>query len=80
MPSYNFVAENGDIYNEIMKFSEINDYLEKHPNVKRGIDTPGLIKQNLVSSKGVNSKPDNGFREVLSRVKEAHPKGNVNTF
>lgn len=25
-------------------------------------------------------KPDNGFREVLSKAKEAHPLGNVNTF
>jgi len=25
-------------------------------------------------------KPDNGFREVLAKAKEAHPKGDINTF
>jgi hypothetical protein len=25
-------------------------------------------------------KPDSGFRDVLDKVKKAHPRGNVNTW
>lgn len=81
MPSYNFVDADGNVFTETMRYSEIEGYLADHPEVTRGIDTPGLIRQNLIGVKGVNTKPDRGFREeILGKVKAAHPLGNVNTF
>jgi hypothetical protein len=81
MPTYNFVDVNtGDVVSEWMKMSEVDSFLESNPRLRRGVDAPGVINHNLLQVKGVKSRPDEGFREVLSKVKQTHPLGTVNTW
>jgi hypothetical protein len=60
--------------------AEVDRFLVDNPHLRRGVDTPGVINHNLLGVRGVKSRPDEGFREVLSKVKQAHPLGTVNTF
>jgi len=81
MPSYNFINnDTGEEVTEFMKYSEIEQFLASHPHLRRGVDRPGVINNNLLSVKGVKSRPDEGFREVLQKAKAAHPLGTINTW
>lgn len=81
MPSYNFIVkESGVEITEFMKHSEIEAFLESNPHLQRGVERPGIINHNLLGVKGVKSRPDEGFREVLQKTKAAHPLGVVNTW
>lgn len=81
MPNYNFIDINtNEEVTHFMKFSEIESFLENNPNLRRGVDRPGVINHNLIGVKGVKSRPDDGFREVLQKAKAAHPLGTINTF
>lgn len=81
MPNYNFrVIGTSEVQTHNMKYSEIAGFLEANHHLERGVDTPMINNQNLLSVKGVKSRPDDGFREVLQKAKAAHPLGNINTF
>lgn len=81
MPTYNFRNDaTGETFSESMKYSEIEEYLANNPGISRGIDTPGIINHNLVASKGVKSKPDGAFRDILGNMKKRHPLGSINTW
>lgn len=80
MPSYTFIDQNGDEVVESMKFSEIEPFLIEHPHLKRGIDSPSVINHNLISTRSVKTKPDDGFRDVLRNIKKAHRGSTINTF
>jgi len=70
MPTYKFLNnETGEEYEEFMKISELDTYLESHPNVCQQLTAPALH-----SGRGMG-KPDAGFRDVLKQIKKNANKG-----
>ena len=70
MPTYRFEnTKTGEITEELMSISE----MEAHKK-KKHINLLPPTQMNIVSSVGsVDSHTDSGFKEVLSKVSEAHP-------
>jgi hypothetical protein len=74
MPFYTFERENGEIFEENIKISEYDGYVEKH-KLKRVWQKPA----SLIS--GYNAKPSEGFRDLLGQIKRASGRNNtINTF
>ena len=70
MPTYRFYnRKTGLEYEEYMMMSEMEKLVKK-----KHIELLPPTQMNIVSSVGsVDSKTDSGFKEVLSKVSEAHP-------
>ena len=70
MPTYRFYnRKTGLVYEEYMMMSEMEKLVKKIH-----IELLPPTQMNIVSSVGsVDSKTDSGFKEVLSKVSEAHP-------
>jgi len=69
LPLYDFLnTETGEQFNELMSFSQREEFLENNPHIKQLIlGAPGLV-----SGTGT-FKNDAGWKENLSRIAEAHP-------
>lgn len=67
MPLYSFRDEHGVEYDILLKISEMDQYIKDNPSHERVFYAP-----NIVSGVSVRDKVG-GFREVLSKVAEAHP-------
>ena len=68
MPTYTFEnTKTGKVYDEYMSISDWETYLEQNPHVKQLI-----TKINIVSGTG-GLKNDQGWKEMQSRIAEAHP-------
>ena len=70
MPTYRFKDNNtGETWEELMTISEMEELIKS--------DTIELLpptQMNIVSSVGsIDSKTDSGWKEVMSKVSEAHP-------
>jgi len=75
MATYSFRnKETNEIFDYSMRMSEYDSYMESNPSVERYY-TPGDA-MNIVSGVG-GIKTDNGFKEVLSKVAEAHPNSQL---
>lgn len=80
MPTYRFLNEDtGEVYEEFMKISELEVYLEENKNIKQLLNgAPALY-----SGRGMG-KPDDGFRDLLKEMKKKNSKGitrsTINTF
>ena len=70
MPTYRFYnRKTGIVYEEYMMISEMEKLIKK-----KHIELLPPTQMNIVSSVGsVDSHTDSGFKEVLSKVSEAHP-------
>ena len=70
MPTYRFYnRKTGLVYEEYMMMSEMEKLVKK-----KHIELLPPTQMNIVSSVGsVDNKTDSGFKEVLSKVSEAHP-------
>ena len=70
MPTNRFYnRKTGLVYEEYMMMSEMEKLVKK-----KHIELLPPTQMNIVSSVGsVDSKTDSGFKEVLSKVSEAHP-------
>ena len=70
MPTYRFLnTRTKKEYTDLMSISEMEEFIKKK-HIK--ILPPTQI--NIVSSVGnIDSKTDSGWKEVLSKVSEAHP-------
>ena len=70
MPTYRFYnRKTGLVYEVYMMISEMEKLVKK-----KHIELLPPTQMNIVSSVGsVDSKTDSGFKEVLSKVSEAHP-------
>lgn len=68
MPTYTFVdTTTKEVFDVIMSMSDYDSYSSEHPCHERYFDTaPEVIS-------GSGQKTDSGFKEVLSRISEAHP-------
>ena len=68
MPTYTFEnTKTGKVFDEYMSISDRETYLEQNPHIKQLIN-----KINIVSGTG-GLKNDQGWKEMQSRIAEAHP-------
>ena len=71
MPTYDFInTKTGKKFTEFMSISEKEDYLKNNKHIKQGIG-----KINIVSGTGI--KTDSGWKDMLSRIGDAHPGSKV---
>lgn len=73
MPLYTFIDKDTDELIELtLRIADYDSFLASNPNLERYIDSvPGLVR-------GTGSiKTDTGFKEVLSKVAEAHPNSEL---
>jgi hypothetical protein len=75
MPTYQFHdTETGESFETIMKISEREEFLKENPHIQPIMSAPALVSG--VSTSKQNRVPE-GFKEVLSKVAEAHPTSKV---
>jgi hypothetical protein len=69
MPTYTFKDnETQEVFDVSMRMSELDEYKKENPNHERYFDeVPGLIS-------GTGIKSDSGFKDVLTKISEAHPE------
>ena len=74
MPTYRFYNKRTkEEYTDLMSISEMEEFIQK-----KHIKLLPPTQLNIVSSTGsLDSKTDNGWKEVLSKVSEAHPASNL---
>ena len=74
MPTYRFYNKRTKKeYTDLMSISEMEEFIKK-----KHIKLLPPTQLNIVSSTGsLDSKTDNGWKEVLSKVSEAHPASNL---
>ena len=70
MPTYRFLNKRTKKeYTDLMSISDMEEFIKK-----KHIKLLPPTQINIVSSVGnIDSKTDNGWKEVLSKVSEAHP-------
>ena len=70
MPTYRFYNKRTKKeYTDLMSISEMEEFIKK-----KHIKILPPTQLNIVSSVGnIDSKTDNGWKEVLSKITEAHP-------
>ena len=75
MPFYNFRRSDDTEYTELLKISELDEYILMHPN-----DT--LIPSAPIIAYSRLPKPPEIFQNRLKEIKKSHARGNnsVNTF
>jgi hypothetical protein len=77
MPTYLFRDTNtGEIHERLMSMAAREDYLQENPHIVTIIQAPMLVSGVSTSNAKQNKVPD-GFKEVLSKVAEAHPKSAI---
>ena len=74
MPTYRFLNKRTKKeYTDLMSISEMEEFIKK-----KHITLLPPTQINIVSSVGnIDSKTDNGWKEVLSKVSEAHPASHL---
>lgn len=73
MPTYSFINnDTGEEFDMFMRISEREEYLKTNPNIQPIVTAPAIVS----GVAGQNRVPD-GFKEVLSKVSEAHPTSEV---
>ena len=74
MPTYRFQnLKTGTVYEDFMSIAEM-EKLKRNKNVKLLPPT----QMNIVSSVGsIDGKTDGGWKEVMSKISEAHPASNL---
>jgi len=75
MPTYSFYdTKTGEEFEAILKISEREEYLRSNPHIQSVITAAAIV--GAVSTSKQNKVPE-GFKEVLSKVAEAHPESAV---
>ena len=74
MPTYRFKDHNtGEIWEDLMLISEMEKFIKK-----KHIELLPPTQMNIVSSVGsIDGKTDGGWKEVMSKISEAHPASNL---
>lgn len=74
MPTYTFRdTTNNEVFDVILSMKDLDSFQEEYPHYERYFDqVPALVS-------GVSSslKTDSGFKEVLSKISEAHPQSQL---
>lgn len=75
MPTYEFVnTETNEQFEMFMSITQREEFLMNNPNIRTVISAPGIVSH---SGGDLYSKTPSGFKEVLSKVAEAHPNSVV---
>jgi hypothetical protein len=80
MPTYTFInKKTQEISEHVMKISEYDDFLKKNTHLQRHFvaDNPALVSRVEI---GKNSKPSEGFRDLLKQIKKSNRGSDFNTF
>ena len=76
MPIYVFLdTETNEQFDMFMRISERDDYLKDNPHIQPVVTAPMIVSG--VSIGASNNKVPDGFKDVLSKVAEAHPNSVV---
>lgn len=71
MPTYRFLNnETGEEFEEFMKISELDEYVETNPHLTQLVNGAPMIH----SGRGMQ-KPDASFRDILKNIKKEHSRG-----
>ncbi|MFZ9611162.1 MAG: hypothetical protein ACO294_10725 [Methylococcales bacterium] len=74
MPTYTFQnKDTGELFDKIMSFNSRQEYLKENPNLEVVMGAPAMGDSVRL---GVR-KPDDGFREVMSKIHAANYKSNL---
>ena len=77
MPNYTFYNKKTKKTIDVsMPIAELDTYIEANPHLEYQFSATALADPTRLGLR----KPDNGFRDVLNKVKKAHPLGKVNTW
>ena len=70
MPVYSFKDTNtNEVFDIMMSIKDLDVYKQEHPDHETYIDsTPSIV-----SGVAIKGKLDSGFKDVLSKISEAHP-------
>ena len=76
MPTYSFKNnDTGEEFEQFMSMSARAQYLQEFSNI-----TTMPVLMNLVHERGTNIPIDDGFREVLSKIKQTYTINNIKSF
>ena len=71
MPTYTFEnTKTGEVYDDMMSISEKEAFLEKNPHIQQRITSVNIVSGIVGMGR---MKNDDGWREVQSKIAEAHP-------
>ena len=71
MPLYTFENKRtGKTFTEMMTISEMESYLKKNKHIKQNITSVNIV----AGVSGMSYRSDQGWKETLSKVAEAHPQ------
>ena len=69
MPIYTFRDTTTDeVFEVMMSIKDLDEYAKVHPHHEKIIDAP-----NIVSGVSISGKLDGGFKDMMSKIAEAHP-------
>lgn len=69
MPVYAFRRDKDEFFDLIMSYDERQTFLKNNPDVVAVVTAPRII-----SGRGDGAKPDDGFKEVMSRIAQQNPQ------
>ena len=76
MPTYKFKNnKTGEEFEEYMSMSKRESYLTENPDL---VQMP--VSTTLVHEQGTNIKVDDGWREVLSKIKNTYKVNNIKDY
>jgi len=71
MPTYRFIdTKTSEVFESFMKISERDAYLKDNPHIETVMTAPAIVSS---SGGSPDQKAGDGWKEVLSKVAEAHP-------
>ena len=69
MPTYEFLnKETGQFEDHFMSYTKLDEFKKNNPHLLQQISAPQII-----GGHGDRVKTDDGFKEVLSKIGDAHP-------
>lgn len=75
LPLYTFInKDTGEERDEMMSVSERDEFLAQNENFTQKLSVPSFVDPVRL---GV-TRPDNGFKEAVQKVQEAHPINEIN--
>lgn len=77
MPTYKFLnKKTKKEHVEFMSISQLDVYLTENPHMEQLVNGAPAIGDSI--RLGVGKKPDEGFRDLLRRIKKNNYKSNIN--
>jgi hypothetical protein len=72
MPIYSFQdTDTKEVFDIIMSVNDLDQYKKENPTHERYFDRGSI--PSIVSGVSLTGKLDDGFKDVLSKISEAHP-------